>query len=303
MTAEIEQFGTFLHERIEEHLDQLVESVCADCLSYAHDPDARSKIYTSYGALIRAFQFDDMASLVEIAQVTGQARAKDGFSIQDVLNSFEIVRDHVWKQLDVFIEHRDPWPLHRIRRLEDFIHMSMMNIVGSFGRLLEQIRTEIEIQAEQLDAQSRTIRELGTPIMPVHEGVLVLPLVGILDSYRASQVMEKLLEAISLYQADLVIIDVTGVPIVDTSVANYILQAARAAKLVGARVILVGIGAEIAQTMVHLGVDMSDIVTLANLQEGLQYAFERLGLSISLSSSKSGNRGTTTMIPSSLSLW
>jgi rsbT co-antagonist protein RsbR len=116
--------------------------------------------------------------------------------------------------------------------------------------------------------------------MPVHEGVLVLPLVGVLDSYRASQVMEKLLEAIAGYQADLVIMDITGVPVVDTSVANYILQAARAAKLVGARVILVGIGAEIAQTMVHLGVDMNDIITLANLQEGIQYAFEQLGISM-----------------------
>jgi rsbT co-antagonist protein RsbR len=178
------------------------------------------------------------------------------------------------------MEDNGEWSPEPIQRLEDFIHTFQINVSAEFGKVLEQAREELQEKSEQLEAQRQTIRELGTPILPVHEGVLVLPLVGVVDSNRATQVMEILLEAISSYQADLVIIDITGVPVVDTSVANYILQAARATKLIGAQVILVGIGAEIAQTMVHLGVDLSDIITLANLQEGLQYAFERLGISL-----------------------
>lgn len=280
MAAEIGRFATFLRDNLEEHLDMLVEAIVADGPSYEQDPQTREKIRASYSALLDAFAHDDMENLLAFARRVGQERARDGFNIKEVLNSFEVMRDHVWKYLEVFMEGRDPWPLSRARRLEDFIHTFILNIAASFGSLLEETRADMQVQSEQLDAQNRTIRELGTPIIPVHEGVLVLPLVGVLDSYRASQVMEKLLEAITDYQADLVIIDITGVPVVDTSVANYLLQAARATKLVGARVILVGIGSEIAQTMVHLGVDMSDIVTLANLQEGLQYAFERLGLSL-----------------------
>ena len=107
-----------------------------------------------------------------------------------------------------------------------------------------------------------------------------MPLVGTIDSYRASQIMETLLEGIARQQADVVIIDITGVPVVDTGVGNHLLQAAQAAELLGARVILVGISAEVAQTMVQLGINLSRIVTLATLQAGIEYALDLQGLAI-----------------------
>ncbi len=92
--------------------------------------------------------------------------------------------------------------------------------------------------------------------------------------------MESALEQIVAYQADVLILDITGVPVVDTGVANYILQMARAVTLLGSKVVLVGIGAEIAQTIVQLGVELRDMTTLANLQAGIAYALAQQGYAI-----------------------
>jgi len=135
-------------------------------------------------------------------------------------------------------------------------------------------------QQEQQEQLLNTIRELSTPIIPVYEGILVLPLVGSIDSRRASEITERLLEAIAAQQADIVIIDITGVSLIDTSTANHLLMTTRAANLLGSRVVLVGIGAEIAQTIVHLGVELHGLTTLADLRAGIAYALERIGLGI-----------------------
>lgn len=140
-------------------------------------------------------------------------------------------------------------------------------------------RTVVE-QQEQQEHLLNTIRELSTPIIPVYEGILVLPLVGSLDSRRATQVTERMLEAIAAQQAEIVIIDITGVSMIDTSTANHLLMTTRAANLLGSRVVLVGMGAETAQTIVHLGVELNGLITLADLQAGLAYALERIGLGI-----------------------
>ena len=147
----------------------------------------------------------------------------------------------------------------------------------------EMERAYISTVAEQEEQQAQllsTIRELSTPIIPVYEGILVLPLVGSIDSRRAAAITEQLLEAIAAQQAEIVIIDITGVSLIDTSTANHLLMTTRAANLLGSRVVLVGIGAEIAQTIVHLGVELHGLVTLADLQAGIAYALERFGLGI-----------------------
>ncbi len=153
---------------------------------------------------------------------------------------------------------------------------------------VERQRTEMErafmsavVEQHTQEQQLRSaISELSTPIVPVYEGIMVLPLVGSIDSRRATEITERLLEAISAYQAEIVIIDITGIQVVDTQVANNLLMTTRAANLLGSRVVLVGIGAEIAQTIVQLGVELQGLVTLANLQAGISYALEQLGLGI-----------------------
>ena len=155
-------------------------------------------------------------------------------------------------------------------RLHDILYHGVVVLSGVF----------IDTHERMIQAQALQIRELSTPLIPLHTGLLALPLVGTIDSHRASQIMETLLEGIARQQADVVIMDITGVPVVDTAVGNHLLQAARAAELLGARVILVGISAEVAQTMVQLGINLSQIVTLATLQAGIEHALGLQGLAI-----------------------
>ena len=125
---------------------------------------------------------------------------------------------------------------------------------------------------ETIQAQAAALVELSTPLIPLSEHVVVMPLIGALDSQRAQQATETLLQGISTRRARLAILDITGVPIVDTQVANAIVQAAKAVRLLGAQVVLTGIRSEVAQTLVTLGTDLSGIVTCSNLQSGIAYA-------------------------------
>jgi rsbT co-antagonist protein RsbR len=199
-----------------------------------------------------------------------EQRAQQGVKVEDLLQgvfaSEAVLNALVVDQLVGDIETQLWWA----NRLHAIIYTGIITLSRVFTAVREQI---IRFQQAQ-------IRELSTPIIPLHTGVLALPLVGTIDSRRAGQVMETLLEGISEHQADVVIMDITGVPVVDTSVANYLLQASRAARLLGAQVVLVGISAEVAQTITQLGADLSDIMTRANMQEGIAYALGLQGLAI-----------------------
>jgi anti-anti-sigma factor len=142
--------------------------------------------------------------------------------------------------------------------------------------LYESNREQLRLQQEIITAQQSMIQELSTPIIPISDKILVLPLIGSIDSARAQQIMETMLTTISKHQAAVLIIDITGVAMVDTAVAQYLLQAARAAQLLGTRVILVGISPEVAQTVVQLGVDFSSLPTYSSLWHGLEHARARL---------------------------
>ena len=124
-------------------------------------------------------------------------------------------------------------------------------------------------------AQDAALRELSTPLIPISNEVLIMPLIGTMDSRRAQQVLASLLEGIAATRAQVAILDITGVAVVDTQVANALIRAAQAVKLLGAQVVLTGIRPEVAQTLVGLGVDLGGIVTRGTLQSGIAYAFER----------------------------
>ncbi len=147
-------------------------------------------------------------------------------------------------------------------------------------RMNEQMTVQIQETVADKQALRAAVQELSTPIIPLYSGILVLPLVGRIDGGRAQDVTEQLLEAIAREQADMVLLDVTGLSMVDTNIANHLMQTARAASLLGSQVILVGISSEIAQTLVHLNVDLGNLVTLSDLQSGVEYALGQLGLAI-----------------------
>ncbi len=151
--------------------------------------------------------------------------------------------------------------------------------VGDGGTAIDAMALGINILSEELEAtsqaQAAAMAELSTPLIPISERVMVMPLVGAVDSQRAQQVLEALLEGISAAGADVAILDITGVPVVDTSVANGLIQAAQAVRLLGAEVILTGIRPEVAQTLVGLGVDLRGIMTYSSLQSGIAAALRR----------------------------
>jgi rsbT co-antagonist protein RsbR len=138
----------------------------------------------------------------------------------------------------------------------------------------EALRQAI-LQEEVIRAQAATLAELSTPLIPISDDVMVMPLIGSVDSRRAQQVLESLLSGVAERRARVAILDITGVTVVDTQVANGIVRAAQAVKLLGAQVILTGIRPEVAQTLVGLGVDLSGIVTRGSLQSGIALAIER----------------------------
>jgi DNA-binding LacI/PurR family transcriptional regulator/anti-anti-sigma regulatory factor len=133
------------------------------------------------------------------------------------------------------------------------------------------------LQQEVIEAQQRAIRELSTPIIPVLEGVIVMPLIGSIDTMRARDVTRTLLEGIREHHARVVILDITGVPIVDSGVAAYLNRTVQAARLKGARTIVTGISEAVAETIVDLGIDWSGIETLRDLRTGLQSVLAEIG--------------------------
>ena len=129
--------------------------------------------------------------------------------------------------------------------------------------------------------QQDSIRELSTPVLPVRERLLILPIIGVLDTERARQLTGQLLIAIRTHRAKVVVIDITGVPDVDEAVANYLVRTVDASRLMGASVIITGLSPEIARTLVTIGVDLSKMNTIGDLQGGLEEAERLLGYTVS----------------------
>jgi rsbT co-antagonist protein RsbR len=139
---------------------------------------------------------------------------------------------------------------------------------------------ELQRQGAALAEQRRTISELQTPVLQVWQGILALPIVGSVDTARAQEMTERLLEKIVETGSEIVLLDITGVPLVDTAVARHLLETVAAARLLGAEVLIVGLTTRTAITLVHLGVELANITTRTTMAKGLELAFARLGLRV-----------------------
>jgi rsbT co-antagonist protein RsbR len=137
-----------------------------------------------------------------------------------------------------------------------------------------------ESQAAVIEEQRRAISELQTPVIQVWDRILALPIVGSLDTARTQEMNEALLQKIVDTASEIVILDITGVAVVDTAVAQHLLETVAAARLLGAEVLIVGLSTRIALTLVHLGLDLSGVTTRTTLAKGLELAFARLGLEV-----------------------
>ena len=151
-----------------------------------------------------------------------------------------------------------------ITEIDRWVAPMTKQIVESYSNNWEKI----------VSLQKVALQELSAPLIPVFEKISVMPLVGTIDTERARLIMENLLSGVVKHRSEVVLIDITGVPVVDTMVAHHIIQAADAVRLVGSRCMLVGIRPEIAQTIVNLGIHLNQITTTSTLQKGIEKALE-----------------------------
>jgi PAS domain S-box-containing protein len=160
----------------------------------------------------------------------------------------------------------------------------LTRLEGTLEDITQRVQAEAErerLQQDVIQAQQRAIQELSTPVIPVMDRILVMPLVGSIDSARAKHIMRTLLEGIRAHRAKVIILDITGVPIIDSGVATHLDKTIQAARLKGARTIMTGISDAVAEAVVDLGIDWSELVTLSTLQTGLIFALNELGIRLS----------------------
>jgi len=281
MPAEIQRLADFLREHTNELNDGLCEDIGAHVTpTYSSLPpdELRSRIVRITQAWQDALDRNSVEPLATVNQQIGWERAHNRMDFNELMQVTDITRTHIWRMLGRLYAAGD-WDIDLLEQVEHWLHEQRKSLFNGYNQTMQEMWSRIDEREQAMEQQRQLIRELSTPIVPIYEGVLVLPLVGAIDSYRATRVTEAVLEQIVDQQADILILDITGVDIIDTTVANYLVQMARAVRLLGAQVMIVGIGAEIAQTIVQLGVDLGGITTLANLQAAMVNALAERGVS------------------------
>jgi rsbT co-antagonist protein RsbR len=239
----------------------------ANLLSVMAPDEIFSEVTAVYDNYVTALETGSVETLQEYARDLSERIIPRGVETDEVLGIVLLLRDVLARSL--FVNYRgDPELLHRILDSYEPAANSIAVTVGvSFVEERERIIRE----------QQEAIRELSTPVLQVRERLLILPIIGVLDSARARQLTEQLLAAIRDNRARVVVIDVTGVATIDLTVANNLVQAVEASRLMGASAILTGLSSRSAQTLVDLGVDLGTMQTVGDLQGGLEEAERLLG--------------------------
>ena len=231
--------------------------------------------------------YDNYVEVLETGSVEAlQAYARDlseriiprGVETDEVLGIVLLLRDVLARSL--FEKYQTDFDL--LNRVLDAYEPAANRIANTVGVSFVQERERIIRQ------QQEAIRELSTPVLQVREQLLILPIIGVLDSQRARQLTEQLLRAIRANRAKVVVIDITGVPTIDSTVANHLVQTVDASGLMGASVIITGLSSEIALTLVTIGLDLSKMNAVGDLQGGIEEAERLLGYEVSRTGEQNG---------------
>lgn len=215
----------------------------------------------------------ELEPLYEILGGISLTRAKHGYSPRE---TGAYIFSLKWALIDIISQDAKGDVLSDVIRLNKFIdNLSVISF-----------ETFIKGREEVILRQTDEISEISTPVIRVWDGILALPIIGTLDSSRTQIVMESLLTAIVDTSSSIAILDISGVPTVDSLVAQHLIKTVSATRLMGADCVISGIRPEIAQTIVHLGIDLSTIVTKASLSAALRYAFDSLRLEVVKKSAK-----------------
>src|SRR6266404_6318698 len=224
-------------------------------------------VYDNYVAVLET---GSVEALQEYARDLSERIIPRGVETHEVLGIVLLLRDVLARSL--FKKYQSDFSM--LNRVLDAYQPAANRIANTVGVSFVQERERI------IGQQQEAIRELSTPVLQVRERLLILPIIGVIDPQRARQLTEQLLRGIRTNRAKVVVIDITGVPSVDSTVANHLVQTVDASRLMGATVIVTGLSSEIAQTLVTIGVDLSKMKTVGDLQGGIEEAERLLGYKV-----------------------
>lgn len=224
-------------------------------------------VYDNYVAVLET---GSVEALQEYARDLSERIIPRGVETHEVLGIVLLLRDVLARSL--FKKYQTNFAM--LNRVLDAYEPAANRIANTVGVSFVQERERI------IREQQEAIRELSTPVLQVRERLLILPIIGVIDPQRARQLTEQLLRGIRGNRAKVVVIDITGVPSVDSGVANHLVQTVDASRLMGATVIVTGLSSEIAQTLVTIGVDLTKMKTVGDLQGGIEEAERLLGYQI-----------------------
>jgi rsbT co-antagonist protein RsbR len=207
--------------------------------------------------------------IVDVLSAISISRAKRGYSPRETGVYIFSLKDALLKELQTGI--KDPGDLYAQS-------LKIIKVIDSFG--VTTFESFIQGREDVIHRQTGEMDEISTPVIKVWDGVLALPIIGTLDSARTQTVMENLLIQIVETGSEVAILDISGVPTVDSLVAQHLMKTVSATRLMGAECIISGIRPEIAQTIVHLGIDLSSIITKATLASALKAAFSMLSIKV-----------------------
>ena len=257
---------------LRDHQDKVVgrwsELVVAGLRGRSSPAEVRRELEDLYSLVIRALSGADEQATGELRAALAElsrSRARNGFSPTETALAVFALKDAVY---ELVADTTELAP-------EYLVFSRTMDDLG-----LHTFETYAAAREEIIADQAEAMLELSTPVIRLWEGVIAVPLVGTLDSARTQLVMEKLLETLVATGADHAVLDITGVPTVDTEVAQHLLKTVSAARLLGAECIVSGIRPQVAQTIVSLGIEFGDIATKATLADALAHALESGGRSI-----------------------
>ncbi len=263
LVAHLRQNRTQLRE---EWARRITESQLLTAMTNEEIFTEATSIYDNY---VETLESGSVEALQAYARDLSERIIPRGVETQEVVGIVLLLRDVLARSL--IAKYPD---VSLLNRVFDAYEPAANRIANTVAVSFVQERERIIRQ------QQEAIRELSTPVLQVRERLLILPIIGLIDPQRARQLTEQLLQAIRANRAKVVVMDITGVPSIDSNVANYLVQTVDASRLMGANVIVTGLSPEIAQTLVVIGVDLSKMDTVGDLQGGIEKAERMLGYKV-----------------------
>jgi rsbT co-antagonist protein RsbR len=270
-TSVLNELVAYLRERRSDLREEWAARITeAQLLRVMAPEEVFSEVSALYDRYVDALETGSIETLQAYARDLSERIIRRGVETDEVLGVVLLLRDVLARALFVRYQNEPD----RLNPVLDAYEPAANRIAVTVGVSFVEERERI------IREQQAAIRELSTPVLQVREQLLILPIIGGLDSQRARQLTEQLLQAIRATRAKVVVIDITGVGTIDITVANHLVQTVEASRLMGARAIVTGLSSGIAQTLVDLGVDLSMMRTVGDLQGGLEEAERLLGFRV-----------------------